>query len=258
MKPVISTVIIDDEPASVKTLADALSHYEDFKIEGTAGDTKTGQELLLKKRPALIFLDVEMPNETGVEMISALRDEIDWDMQLVFYSAYNKYMIDAIRNAAFDFLIKPFRPEELEVIVQRIRQSLQKKKPREESLSSSVDRLLPNGDIILLQTITGIRFIPYKDIVLFSYQGKSRCWQVILNDQHHESLTRKTSSHNILTLSPSFVQVNQETILNISYLAIIENYNRQCILYPPFNELYPGIQVSRRYFDDIRNRFEQL
>lgn len=258
MKPAISTVIIDDEPLSVKTLATALSAYEDFSVEGMATDAKTGKELLLRIRPSLLFLDVEMPDETGIEMINGLRDKINWDLQLVFYSGYNKYMIDAIRQAAFDFLIKPFRPEELEVIVNRIRESFRNKKADDKPLSSSVNRLLPNGDIILLQTITGIRFIPYKDLVLFIYQGKSRCWQAILNDQRHESLTRKISSHQITSLSSSFVQVNQETILNIHYLAIIENYSRQCVLYPPFNELFPHIQVSRRYFDEIRNRFEGL
>ena len=68
-----------------------------------------GKKLIAKVQPDLLFLDVELPDMTGMELLQEIRDSVSWNMRIVFYTAYDKYMIQAIREAAFDYLLKPFR-----------------------------------------------------------------------------------------------------------------------------------------------------
>lgn len=88
MQDRIKVVIVDDEPQSIHRLQDDLATLEDF------------------------------------EVLQSLRDEIPMDLIVVFYSAFDKYMIDALRASAFDFLLKPYQQDEFELVVDRIRQKM--------------------------------------------------------------------------------------------------------------------------------------
>ena len=68
----------------------------------------------------LLFLDVELPDMLGMDAAVRLRRVTDWNMHIVFYTAYDKYLIDALRNFAFDFLLKPVDSAELDIVVDRI------------------------------------------------------------------------------------------------------------------------------------------
>ena len=60
-----------------------------------------------------------MPDMTGMELLEDIRDDVSWNMRVVFYTAYDKYMIQAIRESAFDYLLKPFEEQELKDILAR-------------------------------------------------------------------------------------------------------------------------------------------
>lgn len=55
----------------------------------------------------------------GMDLLDSIRESLTWDMKVVFYTAYDKYMVSAIRQSAFDYLLKPFEEEELELIISR-------------------------------------------------------------------------------------------------------------------------------------------
>ena len=79
----------------------------------------------MKVQPDLLFLDVEMPDMTGLELLQEIRDYVSWNMRVVFYTAYDKYMIQAIREAAFDYLLKPFDERDLKEILTRFTQQVE-------------------------------------------------------------------------------------------------------------------------------------
>lgn len=72
-----------------------------------------------KLRPDILFLDVELPDMKGIELLEQINSCITWNMQVIFYTAYDKYMINAIRESAFDYLLKPIDRKELECIITR-------------------------------------------------------------------------------------------------------------------------------------------
>ena len=101
-----SVVIVDDDDVSLENLSFELGKDDRFSVDGIAHNGKQGRKIITKIQPELLFLDVEMPDMTGMELLQEIRDSISWNMRVVFYTAYDKYMIQAIRESAFDYLAK--------------------------------------------------------------------------------------------------------------------------------------------------------
>ena len=103
-------IVVDDDEMAAEALAFELEKKPEFSLDGIARNARQGKKLIAAVRPDLLFLDVEMPEMTGMELLRDIRDSIIWNMKVVFYTAYDKYMIEAIRESAFDYLLKPFQP----------------------------------------------------------------------------------------------------------------------------------------------------
>ena len=112
-------IVVDDDEMAAEALAFELEKKPEFSLDGIARNARQGKKLIAAVRPDLLFLDVEMPEMTGMELLRDIRDSIIWNMKVVFYTAYDKYMIEAIRESAFDYLLKPFQPQELDQILHR-------------------------------------------------------------------------------------------------------------------------------------------
>ena len=83
MGKMYKTVIIDDEKSAASELSNALSRYACVSIEEVASTGKDGIDLVLKTRPDLIFLDVELPDMLGMEVLAAVREVVDWNLNVV-------------------------------------------------------------------------------------------------------------------------------------------------------------------------------
>lgn len=93
-------------------MVEQLGKLPDFEVVATSNSPKTAIELIIKLNPDVVFLDVEMPKMTGFDVLQELRGKVSEDMMVVFYTAFDKYMIDALRASAFDFLLKPYEEGE--------------------------------------------------------------------------------------------------------------------------------------------------
>ena len=117
-------VIVDDERTAIDALRRELGAYQEFEIKGTANNGAKGKKMIMELRPDLLFLDVELPDVLGLNLLSEMRDEVLWDMKVVFYTSYDKYLLQALRESAFDFLLKPFETGDLRVVIERYRKAV--------------------------------------------------------------------------------------------------------------------------------------
>ena len=273
----IKVVIVDDEPQSILRLENDLAALEDFEVIATSSSAMSAKVLVMSMQPDVLFIDVEMPGQTGFEVLQSLRDEMPIDLIVVFYSAFNKYMIDALRASAFDFLLKPYQQEELELVVGRIRQKMEggdgssSSSPGSSFSSSSssssshqnpqdligLNGLLgTSGKRLAIQTISGLLMVKPDEVFCCTFDEDTRLWHLRLANGQIHKLKKQTTAKSVLSLSPSLAQVRQDCIINLDYLISIENYTLRCIFSPPFDQ--ENITVSRRCYKAVKEKLEIL
>ena len=280
MQDKIKVVIVDDEPQSIHRLQNDLATQDDFEVIATSSSAVSAKNLVMSVQPDVLFIDVEMPGQTGLEVLQSLREEMPMELIVVFYSAFDKYMIEALRVAAFDFLLKPYQQEELELIVGRIRQKMKDGKDGDEKESSAapdssscpsasamasqktlelagVNGLLPtSAKRLAIQTISGLLMLKPDDVFSCTFDEATHLWQLKLSNGQIYKLKKQTTAKPILSMSPSLAQVRQDCIINLDYLLCIENYTLRCIFSPPFDQ--EEITVSRRCYKAVKDQLEIL
>lgn len=249
----IKTIIVDDEINSIRNLEEDLKAYPEIEILDTITSSQKARKSIIQYQPDLLFLDVEMPCINGIELLQEIRPHVRSNMRVIFYSAFDKYMLDALRASAFDYLLKPYQPSELKQIVERIKQE---KTNHPIDFDQAMRQLLSNDYKFAVQTISRLLLLRRSEVLYFQYLEDVRCWQMVLTNLEQYRLRLSTKAKDILNFCPSFIRVNTDCILNIDYLASVENNTLRCILYSPFNHL--EISASRRHYSKIKEALNFL
>jgi two-component system LytT family response regulator len=153
---------------------------------------------------------VELPDGAGFDLLELVRERVNWQMRVVFYTAYEKYWLQAIRAGGFDYLLKPFTDEELAVIARRLKKDLSQ---------PAVIQYPLNKEYFRINTVTGSKVYRVSNIGYFIYDPDLRQWQVQLASPDTPAqnlyLRKHTDAAQILLISDHFVQVNKSIIINI-------------------------------------------
>lgn len=250
----IKTILVDDNPEFIYELKERLSLIPDVIVIGTAVSYQKAKKMILSQTPDLLFLDVEMPFRSGFELLQEIREAGCTETKVIFYTAYDRYMIDALRKSAFDFIVKPLRDEELLEAIERFRKNRSIDKPE----TTAQDLFSKSPDTIALPTSVGFRFVDRNRIVLFSSFKDNQSvtfWEALLSDDDRILLPRNVNAREICRNinSNRFIQINQSAIVNINFINLIEAKSRTCILIPPFHKI--PLVISRNYYPQIRDRF---
>jgi two-component system LytT family response regulator len=120
----VRVLIVDDEPLARQSLLRHLRAHADFQVVGECGDGPSAVTAILTQQPDLVFLDVQMPEMDGFQVIA--RIGADRMPAVVFVTAYDRYALRAFDASALDYLLKPFRKERLERALARAREQTAK------------------------------------------------------------------------------------------------------------------------------------
>lgn len=117
MNRLFKTIVIDDEPAARRLMKSLLADYADtIEIIGEAGNGREAIEKIHSLRPDLIFLDIQMPDLTGFEVI----EQLSYKPNIIFTTAYEQYAIKAFESFSIDYLLKPIKEERLEQSIRKL------------------------------------------------------------------------------------------------------------------------------------------
>ncbi|HEY5462325.1 MAG TPA: LytTR family DNA-binding domain-containing protein [Hanamia sp.] len=160
----INTVIIDDEPINISNLSQLLKvHCTEIIISASGSNAEEGEKIILKNKPDLVFLDIQMPVKNGFELLQSLQD---YSFEVIFVTAFDKYGIQAVKFAAIDYLLKPINIEELKTAVKKV---VEKKAKRNQNLQlENLIQLLKNNQQehrIALPSAQEIKYVNPSDIV---------------------------------------------------------------------------------------------
>ena len=122
----IRTIIIDDEPSSINVLSLLLKKNckDDVQIVGTSNSPFLGKKLIEQHHPDLVFLDIEMPGMSGIDLLRSFSEP---EFHVVFITAYDAYAIEAFRLSAIDYLLKPAESADIIRVIEKVKKQSVKK-----------------------------------------------------------------------------------------------------------------------------------
>jgi len=188
-------LIIDDERLARDELRRLLLEHPQVEIVGEAAGVQEGLQQIARLSPELIFLDVQMPDGSGFDLLTALEQP----PAVIFTTAYDRYAIRAFDVSALDYLLKPVDPP-------RLAQALQKRLPAQAPAPP------PDGKVFIKD---GERcwFVALDDIVLFESEGN---YTRVYFDHHRPLLLRSLSQMEARLDAAKFMRVSRSQIVNLA------------------------------------------
>jgi len=245
----INAVIIDDEPKNVRVLKNMLSEFcPEVSVLGEANDSNEGKELIQQKKPELVFLDIEMPYGNGFDLLNAL---MPIDFEVIFVTAFDKYMLQALKYSALDYLLKPVNIEDLKLAVQHAGVRIKK-----NSINQQLTVLLENFKKqesglkkIAVPTAEGFDFILIEDIIRCEAQGPYT--RIFIKGSKSVLVSKPLKEYETLLPDNIFLRIHNSHLVNLNY---VKKYNRGRGGYIEMED-GTSLEVATRRKDEFLSRF---
>lgn len=226
----MKAIIIDDEKRARRIL-NTLVVQECTEITTIleADNLIDGVDLIKKENPEIVFLDIQMPNHSGLQILNFFKNE-PITFQIIFTTAYGQYAIEALKMAAVDYLLKPIDVDELKLAVVKATAKMDDETIKEKliNLEYNYQQLALNK--IALEVPKGIKFISHEEILYFEADGAYT--KVFLQNGKTE-LICKMLKHFVEQLSnkPLFYKPHRSYLINIKYMSeVIKKDGLQVIM----------------------------
>ncbi len=167
----MQTLIIEDEDSSYDVLEGLIQKCApQLNVLGRAKSVEQAMELIQKFTPELVFMDIDLPDGTGFDIIQKLKPI---DFSIIFVTAYNQYAVQAFRFSATDFLLKPLNEEEFKEALEKVAITERQKNYnlRLDVLLANLQAQMSDGKKIILKTLEDIFIVYVKDIVSVQSDG---------------------------------------------------------------------------------------
>lgn len=218
----LRTVVVDDESLPRQRVADLVRGDSRLALVGEADDGRTALDLIVEQRPDLVFLDIQMPELDGFQVIAALDD--DTLPAIVFVTAYDAYAIRAFEVDAIDYLLKPVNTERFDAAVARVVGRLRNPQPNSDA---AVRTLATRASET--RTMTIVRFVARRGAKHYFIRPADIDWieadgnylRLWTGDRSH--LVRETMKAAEERLdAASFVRIHRSTIVAIDRIESIQ------------------------------------
>ncbi|MCF8234079.1 MAG: LytTR family DNA-binding domain-containing protein [Bacteroidales bacterium] len=221
----LTAIIVDDEAEAIKNLEALLKAHHQVDVCGTFQKPEEAIGEIQNHEPDLLFLDVQMPGKTGFDVLKEVSGSL-YQPIVIFTTAYEKYAIEAIRLAAFDFLLKPISEEELAHALQRIEEK--QEQPDYSQKLQSLFRAIDKPKQLKFNTSTGFILIDPREI-LYCQASRNYC-ELFLNNGEREVVTCNMNRVGKMLPDDRFFRISRFNIINLDYLKKVERKDHSCTL----------------------------
>ena len=252
MNPAFKTIVIDDEPAARRLMKNLLlEHRELIEVIGEAGNGREAISKIESLKPDLIFLDIQMPDLTGFEVLEQLVHKPN----IIFTTAYEQYAIKAFENFSIDYLLKPIKEERLQQSVEKLKQfgrlnqsinvnGLQEIIRQLQASQKATALSIRTGHWIILVRFENIAFLEAEDKYVYIHSTDG---QKFLTDQSLSSLIEK--------LPVSFYRIQKSYIINKEKIREMHRHFNSRYLFIMDDKSGTRLTSGRTYQDAIRAEF---
>lgn len=209
----LKTVVIDDELNGRNIVKSFLEKYcEGVNVIGEADGVESGVECIIEKNPDLVFLDIQMQDGTGFDLLEKLPKR---NFKLVFVTSFDHYAIKAFKFSAVDYILKPVDPDQLVEAVEKV-----KAMAPADNVESKIDVLISNINSlekIALPSMDGIRFIKINEIIRCESDNNYTLFYLTSKEKILVSKTLK--DYEILLSGSKFYRVHKSHLVNLKFIS---------------------------------------
>lgn len=219
-------IIVDDELKAREMLRHLLEqNFPELEIAGEAGNVPEGVKLIHRVDPDIVFLDIEMPMYSGLELLDFL-DKENIHFKVIFITAYAEHAIKAFRLSALDYLLKPVQLEQLREAISKADQGTNARNEQYRVLQQNYFH--PEQEQIALSLAEGLIIIDLREIVYLKAEGSYT--RIILDDGRKIVASKVLGEFTFLTEHHTFYRTNRSFIINRTKIKRISRSGNEVIL----------------------------
>jgi len=215
----VKTLIVDDEPIAREVLRGELEPFRDVVVVGEAENGRQALERIAETRPDLVFLDLQMPVMSGLEVVSNLKG--GHLPVIVIVTAYDEYAIQAFEAGAIDYLLKPVSVARLQKTIDRARALHSKPRENAEKIAEIADtRVAEAAQVSVNRKIVGRRGEEYllldcDEVLAFQAEGEA-VWIITAKDRYAATQPLRAVEGRLRHLQ--FQRVHRNAIVNVNHV----------------------------------------
>jgi two-component system LytT family response regulator len=248
----MKAILVDDEPDGIRTLKKMLeSHCPNVEVAATCSNAASAKQELERIRPDVVFLDIQMPGKSGLDLLTEIPEK---DFEVIFVTAHNEYMLQALQYSAADYLLKPVDEDRLIEAVQRVETRIQaEKKEWTETLMHNLNKAgSPSEMRLCLPTLKGFIVVKLDDII---YCEAERSYTIFhLDGKRTVTVSKSLIEYDNLLQETQFFRIHKSFLVNLNHIKEYQRGEGGLVIMTDNAE----IEVSRRKKEFLLSRMKEL
>ncbi len=237
-------IIVEDEKLARDLVKSYLSSHESIELIGEYADGFSGLKAINELKPDLVFLDVQMPKLTGLELLELLEEP----PHIIFTTAYDEYAVNAFDLNAVDYLLKPFSKDRFDKALQKVFSKVSKSNPlkKVKNLKEHLSETSVH-DKIVVKSNSNIHVIPLSEVIYLESEDD----YVMIHTANGKYLKHQTMKFYEQQLdSNKFIRIHRSYIVNVSEINKIEKFGKETYQVVLKNGV--GLKVSRSRYQELK------
>jgi two-component system, LytTR family, response regulator len=249
----MKAILVDDEPDGIRTLKKMLElHCPSVEVAATCSNATAAKLQIAEHNPEVLFLDIQMPGKSGLDLITELPAK---DFEIIFVTAHNEYMLQALQYSAADYLLKPVDEDRLIEAVQRVEIRLEAGK-REDQTKALLHNLGKAGNPsemkLCLPTLKGFIVLKLDEII---YCEAERSYTIFhLDGNKTVTVSKPLLEYDQILKDTSFLRIHKSFLVNLNHVKEYQRGEGGVVIMSDNAE----IEVSRRKKDQFLLKVKEI
>jgi two-component system LytT family response regulator len=249
----MKAILVDDEPDGIKTLQKMLErHCPSVTIAASCNNAVEAKQQIQALKPDVVFLDIQMPGKSGMDMIVELPDK---NLEIVFVTAHHEYLLQALQYSAADYLLKPVDEDRLIDAVRRVEARLResKKEERNEAVLYNISKAgQPSEMRLCLPTLKGFIILKLDDII---YCEAERSYTIFhIEGRKPVTVSKPLIEYENLLADTPFFRVHKSFLINLMQVKEYQRGEGGIVIMSNNAE----IEVSRRKKEQFLEKVKEM
>lgn len=243
----ITALVADDETTARNRIKSLLKEYRDsIEVIGEATDGREAIEKINELKPDVVFLDIQMPEVDGLQIIGLLEHK----PHIVFVTAFHDHAIKAFEQNSLDYLLKPVEAERMKITIDRLRNISTKADTQMQLIQEMVKQLQspPRLETIPVKKGNKILLIAVADIIFFEAKDK----YVYINTFESQYLIDNTLNSLAEKLPSNFIRIHRTFVINKDKIKEVHKHLKGSFIFVMLNKSQTPVTSGNTYYDTLK------